>query len=115
MILACVVIGTMGQLFLKYGMDRVGEFAFSAHNIGPIALKVITSPFIILGTGCYALSLIVWLLVLSRAEVSYAYPLLSIGYVITAVMGYYLFGDALTLPRLFGIGLIILGVIFITR
>ncbi len=115
MILACVVIGTAGQLLLKAGMNHVGEFAFSAHNIGPIALKVLSSPFIILGTCCYALSLIVWLLVLSRAEVSYAYPLLSVGYVITAIMGYYLFGDALSGIRIIGIGFIILGVIFITR
>lgn len=115
MILACVLIGTTGQLLLKFGMDHVGEFAFSLQNIGPIALKIITSPFVILGTCCYALSLIVWLLVLSRAEVGYAYPLLSVGYVITAIAGYYLFGDALTLIRIFGIALIILGVVFITR
>lgn len=115
MILACVVIGTAGQLLLKFGMDRIGEFAFSAHNIMPIAVKIICNPFIVLGTGCYALSLVIWLLVLSRAEVSYAYPLLSLGYVITAIAAYFLFGDSLTVIRILGIGLIILGVICITR
>ena len=115
MILGCVLLGTAGQLLLKEGMNRVGEFSFSTHELMPIAFKVLSSPFVLIGTLCYALSLIVWLLVLSRSEVSYAYPLLSIGYVITAIMGYYLFGDALTPLRIFGIALIILGVIFITR
>lgn len=115
MILACVLIGTMGQLLLKFGMDRIGEFVFSLQNIGPIALKVITNPFIVFGTGCYALSLVVWLMVLSRSEVSYAYPLLSIGYVITAVAAYFLFGESLSTIRICGIALIILGVVCITR
>ncbi len=115
MILACVLIGTTGQLLLKTGMNHVGEFAFSLQNLAPIAFKVITNPFIVLGTCCYAGSLIVWLLVLSRAEVSYAYPLLSVGYIITAIMGYYLFGDALSLIRIAGIACVIVGVILITR
>lgn len=115
LILACVIIGSSGQLLLKMGMDRVGEFAFSAHNIWPIALKIITSPFVLLGIVCYALSLIVWLLVLSRAEVGYAYPLLSIGYVLTAILAYFLFGESLSFIRLFGIGMIMIGVFCITR
>ncbi len=115
MILACVVIGTTVQILLKFGMNHVGTFAFSTHNIIPIAVKIICSPFILLGIICYAMSLIVWLLVLSRAEVSYAYPLLSVGYVITAIAAYYLFGDSLTVIRIIGIGLIILGVVCITR
>lgn len=115
MILSCVMIGTAGQLLLKAGMNRVGEFAFSLHDLLPIALKVLSSPFILLGTLCYGLSLVVWLLVLSRSEVSYAYPLLSIGYVITAIAAYYLFGDSLSPIRMVGIGLIVLGVLCITR
>lgn len=115
MILACVLIGTTGQLLLKYGMDQVGEFAFSLHNLGPIALKIISSPFIVLGTGCYALSLVVWLMVLSRSEVGYAYPLLSIGYVVTTVAAYFLFGESLSTLRILGIAFIILGVVCITR
>lgn len=115
LILACVIIGTSGQLLLKMGMDRVGEFSFSAQNIWPIALKIMSSPFVLLGIVCYALSLIVWLLVLSRSEVGYAYPLLSIGYVLTAILAYFLFGESLSLIRVLGIGMIMMGVFCITR
>jgi multidrug transporter EmrE-like cation transporter len=115
MILACVVIGTTGQLLLKYGMDKVGEFAFAVHNIGPIFLKVATNPFIIGGVYCYVLSLAIWLMVLSRAQVSYAYPMLSLGYVVTAIAAYYFFGEDLSLSRIVGIVFVILGVLLIAR
>lgn len=115
MILACVVIGTTGQLLLKYGMDKIGEFAFAAHNIWPIAIKVITNPFIVGGVCCYVLSLVIWLLILSRAQVSYAYPMLSMGYVITAIAAYYFFGEDLSLARILGIVFVILGVLLIAK
>ncbi len=115
LILACVCIGTMGQLLLKTGMDRIGAFSFALQNVLPIFIKVISSPFVLLGILCYALSLVVWLLVLSRAEVGYAYPLLSIGYVLTAILAFFFFGESLSMIRIFGIALIMLGVVFITR
>ena len=115
MILMCVLIGTAGQLLLKYGMDKIGEFAFTMQNIGPIALKIIANPFIVGGVFCYASSLIVWLLILSRAQVSYAYPMLSLGYVITAISAYYLFGEDLSPARIIGILLIISGVLLIAK
>ena len=115
MIFACVIIGTAGQLLLKLGMNAIGTFNFSFSNIGPIGLSLITSPYVILGTACYALSLIVWLMVLSRADVSYAYPLLSLGYVITAIAAYFLFGEMLSVMRIVGIVFIILGVFLITK
>lgn len=115
MILACVVIGTTGQLLLKFGMDKVGEFAFAAHNIGPIFLKIASNPFIVGGICCYVLSLVIWLLILSRAQLSYAYPMLSLGYVITAIAAYYFFGEDLSLPRIIGIVFVVLGVLLIAK
>jgi multidrug transporter EmrE-like cation transporter len=64
---------------------------------------------------CYAVSIGVWLIVLSKLEVSVAYPLLSIGYVITAVVGLFFLGENVTLLRVFGIALICGGLFFITR
>lgn len=115
MIFACVLIGTAGQLLLKWGMNTIGAFTFTAQNIFPVGLSLLTNPGILLGTTCYAVSLIVWLMVLSRSEVSYAYPLLSLGYVITAIAAYFLFGESLSFLRLGGIVFIILGVCLITK
>jgi len=60
-------------------------------------------------------SVMVWLLVLSRVEVSFAYPLLSVGYIVNAVAAYYLFQENISLTRIAGILIIVAGVYLITR
>jgi len=57
----------------------------------------------------------IWIAALSRVDVSIAYPMLSIGYVVNAVAAWYLFGESLTASRLLGIAIIILGVVIISR
>jgi len=52
---------------------------------------------------------------LSRVEVSIAYPMLSIGYVLNAVAAWYLFGESLTAQKLVGIGFIVAGVFLVAR
>ena len=60
-------------------------------------------------------SVVVWIMALSRVEVSIAYPMLSIGYVVNAIAAWYLFGEAVTTMRLTGIGFIIIGVFIVAR
>jgi multidrug transporter EmrE-like cation transporter len=115
LILLGVLLNAGAQLLLKAGMDRIGEFSFSLHNALPIGWQAATNPFILGGLFCYVISVLVWLLVLSRVEVSYAYPMLSIGYIVNAVAAYYLFGENLSLSRIIGIGVIIIGVYLIAR
>ena len=115
LILLGVLLNAGAQLLLKEGMRRVGYFEFAWANVFPIALQVAGNMFIIGGLLSYVVSVVVWLLVLSRVEVSYAYPLLSVGYIVNAVAGYYLFQENLSLPRITGILIIIVGVYFVTR
>ena len=67
------------------------------------------------GLLCYGLGFMVWLIVLSKAEVSYAYPLISLGYVFTAILARVLFGEAVGLMRISGIVITCLGVFIIAR
>ena len=110
-----VLLNAGAQLLLKAGTNAVGVFAFSSDNLVPVGWKLATEPHIIGGLGCYVLSVIVWILALSRVEVSIAYPMLSIGYVVNALAAWYLFGEAVTLTRLAGIGIIIVGVYIVAR
>ena len=96
-------------------MNKIGEFAFSWSNIVPISLQIATNPFILTGLFCYVFAVVVWLLVLSRTEVGIAYPLVSLAYIITAIAAYYLFGEQLSLIRILGIGVIMLGVYMVAR
>jgi multidrug transporter EmrE-like cation transporter len=60
-------------------------------------------------------SVVVWIVGLSRVDVSIAYPMLSLGYVVNAFAAWYLFGEILSLQRLVGIGIILIGVVVLTR
>jgi len=115
LILLGVLLNAAAQVLLKEGMRRIGHFDFVWSNVVPIGLQVAGNVFVLGGLLCYVVSVAVWLLVLSRVEVSFAYPLLSVGYIVNAVAGYYLFQENLSLTRITGILIICVGVYFVTR
>lgn len=115
LILLGVLLNAAAQLMLKAGMGQIGHFEFSMANIVPISVKVMANLPIITGLGMYVCSVVVWLLVLSRVQVSYAYPMLSIGYVVNAVAAYYLFGEPMSSLRVMGIFIIIAGVYLVAQ
>ena len=110
LILTGVLLNAAAQLLLKAGTNVVGQFEFSMENALPVGMRLATEPHILGGMLCYVVSLVVWIMGLSRVEVSVAYPMLSIGYVINAVAAWYLFGESVSALRLAGIGFIIAGV-----
>ena len=115
LIILGVLLNAFAQITLKQGMRAIGHFGFSVENIFPILIKVGMNPFILIGLSCYVVSVLVWLMVLSRVEVSFAYPLLSIGYIVTAFAGFLFFDENMGVVRWIGILIICLGVYLITR
>lgn len=115
LILLGVLLNASAQIMLKAGMNSIGHFDFSMSNIWPIGLKIIGNLPIISGLTMYVASVLVWLLVLSRVQVSFAYPMLSIGYIVNAIAAYYLFGEPLTSVRMLGIFIIIVGVYLVAQ
>lgn len=110
-----VVLNVVGQLSLKYGMSQFGNFSLSLSTLPPVFLKAATNLNVLLGLVCYGLGFLVWLIVLSKAEVSYAYPLISLGYVFTAILARAMFGEAVSFTRMAGILVTCLGVFLIAR
>lgn len=115
LVLTGVLLNAAAQLLLKAGTNRIGEFAFSWENLLPIGLKVAGNPPILAGLACYVVSVVVWILALSRVPVSVAYPMLSIGYIVNAFAAWALFGESLAAQKLIGIGFIIVGVWLVAR
>lgn len=115
LILTGVLLNAAAQLLLKAGTNAVGHFEFTAGNVLPMGVKLALEPHILGGMLCYAVSLVVWIMGLSRAPVSIAYPMLSIGYVINALVAWHFFGESLNAQKLVGIGFIILGVVLVAR
>jgi multidrug transporter EmrE-like cation transporter len=103
------------QIALRKTMLNVGALPGGASELFAFVVSIILNPWFIAGMACYVFSIGVWLLVLSKLEVSAAYPLLSIGYVITAVVGFFFMGESVTFMRVAGIALICAGLFFITR
>jgi len=115
LILIGVLLNAGAQLLLKAGTNAIGHFEFSRDNIVPVGWQLATEPHIMGGLSFYVISVVVWIMALSRVEVSIAYPMLSIGYVVNAMAAWWLFGEAVSPMRLAGIGVIIIGVYIVSR
>ena len=116
LILLSVTITAVAQLVLKAGM--AGASVQRAISAGPgprMFLAIALDPLVIGGLTLYFLAAAVWLLVLSRVEVSLAYPFVALGFVLTAVFGRVLFDEALSPTRIAGTLLICGGVALLAR
>lgn len=115
LIIVEIFLNVAAQLSLKVGMDKIGHFDFCWTNTCPILLKVVLSPWIALGIIIYVFSMIVWLMVLSRAEVSMVYPMTSLGYILSVIAAYFLLGEHFSMLRISGVLVIMFGVFLIAR
>ena len=116
LILLGVSLNAAAQLLLKTATRPLAHFTVFdvdtlVQSIGILALSV---PFWA-GMTCYAISVCVWLAALSKAPVSVAYPMLSLGYVVVAAVSAMWLGESLTLMKALGIGLICAGVVLVSR
>lgn len=115
LILTGVLLNAAAQLLLKAGTNRIGTFEYSLANVVPIGKAIALQPHILGGLACYGISVVAWIMALSRVPVSMAYPMLSIGYVINAVAAWYLFGESLAAQKLIGIAFICVGVWLVAK
>ena len=115
MILVCVFLGVCGQLLLKQGMSSGGDEVDEVGEVIPRLIRAAMNPLVITGFLFYGVSAALWLIVLTRAELSYAYPLLSMGYVIVVVLSRVFFHEAVTPVRFLGTIVICVGVFLISR
>jgi undecaprenyl phosphate-alpha-L-ara4N flippase subunit ArnE len=116
LILASVTMGVSGQICLKAGMDRVG--ALSAGSVGIImqtAFRVLTTPLVFLGLSFYVMGAVFWLLVLSKLDLSLAYPMLALTYVLIPLAAQFVLGEQVPLLRWLGVGIIFAGVVVVSQ
>jgi len=112
----CIVCGAVAQILMKHGMSQVGEIGGVGNLTNPgTVYKIFTNAFVIGGLFLYAIAAFLWLGALSNLNVSFMYPLLSMGYVLAAVLGFMFLKDDITLLRWAGIGLVVGGCFIILR
>jgi drug/metabolite transporter (DMT)-like permease len=111
--LISISLGAVGQFLLKVGVNRIGGIAFKRAELVATMWKVATQPYIVVGLVLFVLSMVIWLAVLSKMELSRAYPMVSISYVLVALMARFFLGEPLSWTRLTGIAVILVGVVLV--
>lgn len=103
------IMSISGQLTLKYAMGRIAR----THGEHPLLLRIVLSPWVIGGMALYGIGVLFWLVALSYLDVSFVYPFASLSYIGIIIGSYYLFHERIPPRRLFGIAVIVSGVVLI--
>ncbi|PQO96491.1 4-amino-4-deoxy-L-arabinose transferase [Massilia phosphatilytica] len=115
-IISGVILNACAQLLLKAGTNALGgAIHLTMSNWFQTFIKVVTQAPILGGLACYGISLVVWIIGLSRTDVTIAYPMLSLGYVVSAFGAWMFLGEAVSPQRLVAIGVIVIGVVLLAR
>jgi drug/metabolite transporter (DMT)-like permease len=115
-ILASVGLAAVAQIVLKAGVSSAAvSTAMLSGSRWSVATAMASSPMVWLGMGMYVGGALVWLVVLTRVEVSLAYPFVAMGFVLTMILGWLLQGDSIGLMRICGTLLIAAGVVLVAR
>lgn len=107
------LITATAQIVLKLGVNKIGGFIPGEST--QFFIKAISSPYVIGGTALYGISLGLWLIILSKANVSYAYPIMGLSYVFSIILAVLVLDEKVVTWQWFGTALIVLGIYFITK
>ena len=116
LILLSVGCSAVAQILLKTGMSQPVVAAALGHGGAMrIALQIAGNLWVLGGLTLYFLGAVVWLFVLAKVDVSYAYPFVGVGFILTLILGKILLGESITAARLVGTLLVSVGVVLIAR
>jgi drug/metabolite transporter (DMT)-like permease len=108
------MLSAIGQVCFKLGLNSLNRSGASSDPLQTIPLALLT-PGVIVGLGCYGVGTLLWLSALSRIELSQAYPFVGLGFAFTTFFGWWLFSDQLTIQRIAGIVVILIGIMLVAR
>jgi drug/metabolite transporter (DMT)-like permease len=108
-----VFLCSAAQMLVKKGMTILGIYSFSFSHMLNLFIAIFTNIYLFLGMFCYGISVLLWMIVLSRVPVSVAYPFSSVGFIITMIFSSFLLNEMITFNKVMGIGFICLGVYLI--
>lgn len=112
-ILIPVTAAAIGQMILKVGMNQVGAVKFS-DGIGGV-LKMFTNPYVFGGLVFFGANAFLWLIVLSREKLSFAYPMVAFAYIFTILLSKFVLHEDVPLLRWAGLSVIIVGILMIAK
>jgi drug/metabolite transporter (DMT)-like permease len=115
LILMSVALAATAQLTLKHGMNQVTEASGTATLTGSSVRAIITNLSVLGGLAIFGLSAVVWLLVLSRASLSFAYPFASLTYVLILLADRFVLHEEIPFLRWVGVAAIVTGIVLVAQ
>ena len=115
LIFISVSISAIAQVTLKHGMSSPAVQQGLAGSWHQVVIAVASNIYVWLGLVFYALGAVLWLGVLAKVDVSVAYPFVGLGFILTALLGVFLLGEAFSVIRFVGTCMVVLGIVLVTR
>lgn len=115
LVLFSVFMGATGQMILKIGADKLGSVFMTRQAVFHDLIRIVTTPQVLIAFTFYAAGFFTWMKALTRENLSYVYPMVSLSYMLVLFYSYFIFKEPITVNKFIGIILIIGGVIFINR
>jgi drug/metabolite transporter (DMT)-like permease len=109
--LISILLNVLGQFFLKTGASKLGKA--DVHNAVAHVLSIVTTPELLAGLAMYGGSAVLYILLLTRVNLSVIAPSVSVSYIFSVLMGYFIFRESITGRHLIGMGLIACGVVLV--
>ena len=113
LIVFSVTLSAIAQTFFKYGVSGVSIASESS-----LVMKVwilLTTPFVLIGLGCYGVGTIIWLFALKHIDLSLAYPFVGLSFIMVFVFGVFFLDEAFSVHRLIGTCIVIAGILVLAR
>jgi multidrug transporter EmrE-like cation transporter len=104
-----------GQLVTKWQVARAGAFPVEATEKIWFLLRLVLNPWVISSLAAAFLAFLSWMAAMTRFELSYAYPFMSLAYVLVLVLSAAFFHEAITVPKVVGMAFITVGIIIGSR
>lgn len=111
LLLTAVALNPLGETFLKKGLGTHGELRFTL----PALLKTFTTPAVLMGLSVMFMAALLWMKVLSREPLSWAFPILSLQSIVILIASHQLLGETVSVTRIAGVLLILAGVTLVFR
>jgi multidrug transporter EmrE-like cation transporter len=114
LILTSISLNAGAQILMRKGMLQIGEVSFTSSLLKTLS-QMTTNVSLWLSLSCYGMSILIWMMVLSRVEVSFAYAFSSLGYVFVILMSMFILREHISILRIIGAGIVCFGIILVAR
>lgn len=115
LIAVSIVTSVAGQTVIKLGVSAPPTAARMGSGVPGLVTAILTSPLLLAGLVLYGVGALAWIAVLSRLNLSTAYPFLALNFVLIALVSRFFLGEEIPILRWIGIGCIVVGILFVAR